>query len=265
MIRLGNRPPVPPTLDSPKVRDTKARIAHKTKSGEELWTEDFPSHWRAEDIKKTLYDFHHGKCCFCERKRDRKRDSDVEHFRPKGGVSDEPGHPGYWWLTYDWNNYFYACKSCNQEYKKNLFPLLPDGKRAFSEADDLNREHPMMVHPIDDDPERLIGFDWSALEGQVKAVGKDEAGRGFETANQLTAINMTEVIEERGELLRALELSVKEIKSLLPYADAANDETVKNYCLKIIASETAPGRTFAGFRRAFFRAAGLGGFLHTAG
>lgn len=132
MIRLGNRPPTPESLKSPEVEETKCKIANKVKAGTLLQSKDFrTSHWQKDDVKRTIWKFQNKKCCYCERKRDLKRESDVEHFRPKAEVKDEPEHRGYWWLAYLWDNYFIACKSCNQEYKKSNFPLLPGGKRAF--------------------------------------------------------------------------------------------------------------------------------------
>ena len=53
-------------------------------------------HWRNENVTNELYDSHHGKCCYCERKRDRKREMDVEHYRPKGEVKNDEDHTGYW-------------------------------------------------------------------------------------------------------------------------------------------------------------------------
>ncbi|MCP4217222.1 MAG: hypothetical protein GY765_21440, partial [bacterium] len=219
MIRLGKRPPYPKTLKSATVEKKQEEIAKKIKAEEELKSKDFEPYWQNEDVKKSLYDYQHGKCCFCERKRDKKLESDVEHFRPKAGITEEPGHPGYWWLAYQWDNYFIACPNCNRMDKKNHFPLLPKGKRALSKADDLQLEQPVLIHPIDENPEDYIGFEWEDENSfQVKAVGLDQAGRGSETINGLTGINKQSVMEERADLLRTLMLSAKYIKLYLEIA-----------------------------------------------
>ena len=44
-------------------------------------------------VKKALIEAQHGKCCFCEAKVVHISYGDVEHFRPKGGVSSERGRP----------------------------------------------------------------------------------------------------------------------------------------------------------------------------
>jgi 5-methylcytosine-specific restriction endonuclease McrA len=78
----------------------------------------------------------YGKCAYCEAPIRDYQPGDVEHFRPKAGVSDENGqavflfdeegqvqvgadgkpveHPGYYWLAYEWTNLLPACAKCNQ-------------------------------------------------------------------------------------------------------------------------------------------------------
>jgi hypothetical protein len=79
------------------------------------------------------------KCIWCERIRDVSRELDVEHYRPKGEVTRWNGRPshevteppaeilvyatGYNWLAFSWTNYALSCKSCNQKWKRNLFPV----------------------------------------------------------------------------------------------------------------------------------------------
>ena len=46
---------------------------------------------------------------------------DVEHFRPKSAVLDDPLHGGYWWLAYDFQNYLLSCSLCNRVRKKTRF------------------------------------------------------------------------------------------------------------------------------------------------
>jgi uncharacterized protein (TIGR02646 family) len=266
MIRLENRPPTPGSLKSPAVEETKREIANKVKAGIPLQSRDFKAiHWRKEDVKKTIWEYQHKKCCYCERKRDLKREFDVEHFRPKTGVADEPKHPGYWWLAYRWENYFFACKSCNEDFKKSHFPLLPGGKRAFSDTDDLKAEQPVLIHPLDENPEKFIGFEWEdGYNVLVRAVGLDKSGRGARTAVQLTAINLKEVMEERGELLSLLKALANDLKKMLEEAEITDNKELKSNIAWIVKEETAPRRQFSGFRRAFFRSAGLGEFVHNS-
>ena len=79
----------------------------------------------------------YGKCAYCEAPIRDYQHGDVEHFRPKAGVTDENGqpvclfdeqgqvqigadgepvkHPGYYWLAYEWTNLLPTCVKCNQD------------------------------------------------------------------------------------------------------------------------------------------------------
>ncbi len=114
------------------------------------------------DIKAQLKLAQHGKCCFCEAKVAHICPGDVEHFRPKRGyVQDEDQglqQPGYYWLSYSWENLLFCCEQCNRRDKGNLFPLLTPESRAETSAHDLAVEDPVFIHPVDDDPEVHITF-----------------------------------------------------------------------------------------------------------
>ncbi len=126
-------------------------------------TFDFNSSiYGAKSVKNKLIAAQHRKCCFCESRITHVSYGDVEHFRPKGGYSqdtdDHLHRPGYYWLAYDWNNLFLSCQLCNQRFKKNLFPLENKDERAQSHHEDIDRERPLFLHPSNDDPEHHVGF-----------------------------------------------------------------------------------------------------------
>jgi uncharacterized protein (TIGR02646 family) len=114
----------------------------------------------------------HGKCAYCECYITSFQPGAVEHFRPKGGVTDELdrsiAHPGYYWLAYDWQNLLPSCATCNQSSsvngktigKQNRFPVI--GKHAQTPAEIVN-EQPLLINPAsendDDDPSKHIGID----------------------------------------------------------------------------------------------------------
>jgi uncharacterized protein (TIGR02646 family) len=88
----------------------------------------------------------HRKCCYCERKRDKNRESDIEHFRPKADVTEaDEVHKGYWWLAYEWPNLFFSCRHCNQEHKKNHFPVA--NQHAVGPTDSLLAEGALLIDP----------------------------------------------------------------------------------------------------------------------
>lgn len=128
-------------------------------TGRELWS----GSWKRDGRhKKTLAGpgVVRAKCAWCERIRDVSRELDVEHYRPKvkvtrwdgdpALVSDKPPKevdlgPGYWWLGFSWENYSLACKACNQEWKRNLFPVR-EPRPACVEGVEAT-EQPLLLDP----------------------------------------------------------------------------------------------------------------------
>ena len=113
-------------------------------------------------VKQALLTAQHGKCAFCESKVTHISYGDVEHFRPKGGWRQKEGgalqHPGYYWLAYVWENLFLACTLCNQQFKRNLFPLQTPARRARHHGEDVSTEEPLLIDPGAEDPEAFISF-----------------------------------------------------------------------------------------------------------
>ncbi|MEK0336613.1 MAG: hypothetical protein QQN41_04165 [Nitrosopumilus sp.] len=256
MIRIRSSPDVLDSFTTPKVERLKKQLCEKVANCEELTNDDIDdSVWKTQEVKNALFASQKRKCCFCENKRAKKREFDGEHFRPKLGVTEEPEHLGYWWLAYEWNNIFYACKPCNQEFKKNQFPIT--GERAFNKDDSLQNEQPLLIHPTDENPEEFIGFDWQMAYGKlVKATGIDDNNRGNETI-RITGLNRLELMEERAESVTLLE----DAAYLMEYYSRNKGETIIQRYGEKIRELTSSNRRFAGFNRAFFRARGLGQYI----
>lgn len=107
-------------------------------------------------LKIHLFELFHGKCAYCEAKVQHVSSGDVEHYRPKAKVTDEPTHPGYWWLAYDHTNYLPCCEGCNRaRAKMNHFPIL--GKRAYSQAE-VGGEDPLLLNPYHHYPLEHLKF-----------------------------------------------------------------------------------------------------------
>lgn len=108
--------------------------------GRELWT----ASWKRRGLRGLHKTTMVGpgpvfaKCVWCERIRDWRRELDVEHYRPRVRVTEWAGSPplvtdspppevnvgpGYWWLAFDWANLSLACKTCNEGWKRCLFPV----------------------------------------------------------------------------------------------------------------------------------------------
>lgn len=143
--------------------------------------------YRRRSIKKSYFFSKgppfYGKCAYCEAPTADYQRGDIDHFRPKAGVTDEDDepivlfdaegkvrldargqpvrHPGYYWLAFDWRNLLPTCTLCNQPAvidgrkvgKHNRFPV--EGRHAQA-PDDVATEKPLLIHPAngraEDDP-----------------------------------------------------------------------------------------------------------------
>jgi len=126
-------------------RDTKDARAQAEKSHDDPKFK-FPNLWG--DLMEHLQDLYLHKCAYCDGSYEAFGTGDVEHFRPKGKVTEDDTHPGYWWLAYDPSNYLPSCKKCNEAAKTNHFPI--EGKRARGPGDSLEAEKPLLMHPNKD-------------------------------------------------------------------------------------------------------------------
>ena len=90
-------------------------------------------------VKAALEELFHRKCAYCEAPIGAEADWNVEHFRPKGRVAERHGHPGYYWLAYEWLNLYPVCEHCNQRRKDR--PLW--GDLQFAEAGGKQDQFPL--------------------------------------------------------------------------------------------------------------------------
>jgi hypothetical protein len=107
-------------------------------------------------LKRHLFDLFDGKCAYCESLVEHISAGDVEHYRPKARVDDAQGHPGYFWLAYDYRNLLPCCEKCNRgRGKANHFPV--QGRHAWRE-EELAKERPLLLNPYVDFPEEHLRF-----------------------------------------------------------------------------------------------------------
>lgn len=100
--------------------------------------------------------FSHGKCWYVECKNP-GTDDDIDHFRPKLGVNEDPAHPGYYWLAFDWRNLRLSCHRANRPRinpegvgtggKGGHFPLINPVARAYTPAEGIGQEGPALLDP----------------------------------------------------------------------------------------------------------------------
>jgi len=125
------------------------------------------------EVRRALARLFHDKCAYCEVQ---VEGFDVEHFRPKGRIAErKDDHPGYYWLTYVWENLYPSCEFCNQwrkdrprwedpvelpaRGKADQFPLIDETSRAMGPHNDHHAETRLLIDPCFDDPEEYLGYD----------------------------------------------------------------------------------------------------------
>lgn len=123
----------------------------------------------------------HGKCAYCESPIASDQPGDIEHFRPKGELTDSENrpvlvdgahggnipHPGYYWLAYDWRNLLPSCTDCNRPSKQKTGGKKRLGKwkqfpvKSFRAAKpgEESQEEPLLINPTQQDPEDHLAID----------------------------------------------------------------------------------------------------------
>lgn len=204
-----------------------------------------PAIYGHREVKEQLKKDQFGKCCFCEGKFEAFSAGDVEHFRPKAALLKEgdttPTLPGYYWLAYDWNNLLFSCERCNRSHKRNSFPLENEALRVSShlQADQLDREKPLLINPTLEDPEEHITF-----EGEVPKP-KNGSHRG-ELSIECYGLDRKELCDARHRYL-------KRIKLLWEILEAGGGDSAKRKEIEQVLFEArSPESQFSAMIRANF-------------
>ena len=259
MIRLKRPSAVPSSLRSGSTTREKAekKISVILEDNRVPGAQDFTPVWRNDKVRNALASMHGGRCCYCERLRDRTPESDIEHFRPKTEISDEdPSKPGYWWLAFEWDNLFLACKTCNESYKKTQFPIA--GTRARGLGDSLEAEEALLLDAAANDPEAAIGFDFRTAD-DVWAYGIGEECQRGNTTIAVCGLNRTGLRRERSQTRQTLVLLAR---MMVQAQQNGVTPTIKQVGKRIREMTSSKSEVhFVGMRRAFFRTYDLGEFV----
>ncbi len=160
MRRLVRPSLTPPTLQpAGKGGKLAARNEAKYQQGKGS-AFSFTGHWTAPDVRGALVAFHGRVCAYCQSQLPHAAPGDVEHFRPKSH---------YWWLAYEFGNYFLGCALCNQVFKRELFPLAAEAVPCTWETRQaLGAEPHLVLHPEQDPVEDWLAVDWENPLCQVR-------------------------------------------------------------------------------------------------
>lgn len=189
-----------------------------------------------DQVKAALEALFHDKCAYCETRIVAGSDWDVEHFRPKGAVAERKGHPGYYWLAYEWSNLYPSCGHCNKRRKdrprwgdlrlagsggkQDQFPLEDESSRALSPDDDPSNENPLLLEPCKDRPEEHLRF---TVDGQIVAVDGSSKGRASVEVFHLKRRRLRDQRRDKVEAVVAL------LKLVRKHEAEGNEEAARDF------------------------------------
>lgn len=262
------------------------KLQEKLARGESLKSTDF-SAYGDPAVREALREMFHGKCAYCESKIAGSQDSDVEHFRPKQGVTeaDKAGvvHPGYWWQAMVWDNLVLSCQHCNQSRSYQV--IIPDDLETEAELleflkrqrkttvgklnafptegnlwvtipnGDLSTEKPLILNPVDRDPDEHL--EWVLFQGASTVRAKDGSPVGEATRNILglnrrwleedRRIHLLEMREDRNDIIEAINNWLAADNP----GDKARWEAWANRAIERLTRRSNEKMPFAGMARAF--------------
>jgi hypothetical protein len=241
--------------------------------------------YKADDVRQALEILFKGKCAYCETPYRASQPVDVEHYRPKGQVEDDPLHAGYWWLAMRWDNLLPSCIDCNRRRrqstaapgmslaeleaalhegrsnssgKKDAFPTR-NGTWARTEADDIAAEQPLLIDPARVDPAAHIAWPVDA-EISVAVPVLDAAGHPSPegvASIHVYGLNRQGLTQERTYLLLELRRQEAAIDDLLDIAATAPQPQADRILTAVrgmidgMVSLTAPNQRYSTVAGAF--------------
>ena len=229
MIQIHRTDSAPATLQRLGSRQTACDSAAYEEAPEEYRSGrrrfSVKRHYREKAVKDVLRKMHHDKCSYCETKLHTPAYLHVEHFRPKAAArqnrAENDEFPGYYWLTYCWDNLLLACFDCNTTYKGTLFPLEDPSQRARSHEDDVTREREQFVNPSAEDPRNHIRFEKDLPVAQTE--------RGRHTIEGL-GLCRSALTEQRLQRIKEVELNIKIVEIVEAMPSPENEAFLDDIC-----------------------------------
>lgn len=217
--------------------------------------------YKEEDIVAALEHLFHGKCAYCESKYIGTQKMDVEHYRPKGKVNENLGHPGYWWLALEWNNLLPSCTDCNRRRGQKSYTLQADGTivsaneaenagkecafpvsgayRAQVSQDDLSLEVPLLINPCDHDPDDHLIWHINNLKIPIllaKSVDNLPDEKGVKSI-EVMGLNRFGLVTVRAEVLQPVAVQVRSISELIDITASMSSCEARDRCLAKIGRD----------------------------
>jgi hypothetical protein len=190
-------------------------------------------------------------------------DKNVDHFRPKGRVEEDPTHEGYWWLAFAARNFRYSSQWCNQRRvdgenrtsggKADHFPLLANGVRARQEGNDLELEDPELLDPTDPGDWKLLTFLPDGYPTPAKPENTPEHQRAVKTI-EIYHLHCKPLTNRRFALAGAIQRIVQDLETLRPKIDDLRTRRVYKERYIELLRAIHPDSEFSAAARSYARA-----------
>ena len=229
--------PAPDILTDPNKsgpKETLRAIAHYT--GPNANTPFNFKVYSSHEVKEALNELFKGKCAYCESTVLHIYPGDVEHFRPKGEITEAPQpRPGYYWLAADWDNLLFSCRNCNQQLshnihavaklqtmgKMNQFPLANETRRVriHNNPTGINDEedYRLLLNPCLDMPETHLQYDENSGVIKPKRINGAYSSKAIESI-KVYVLQRVPLVLAREKVLIEIQAQIQRVK-----------EAVKNY------------------------------------
>ena len=217
------RPKILPQIDD--LETAKAEIlGEKDVEKRRALIKHYRKRWVA--VRDAFEEYSDGKCWYVECSSP-GADNDIDHYRPKLRLAQDPAHPGYYWLAFEWRNLRLSCQRANRLRKHpetgetggkgDNFPLVNPDARARTPKDNLAREIPAILDPTDRDDVALVTF---GRGGDVELVlarkGEPVAEAKLEASRRYLHLNWPRFLEARVKLYHQIERFVRSGEDLAP-------------------------------------------------
>jgi 5-methylcytosine-specific restriction endonuclease McrA len=183
-------------------------------------------------LRDALNDIFGYRCAYCESFYGATQPVAIEHFRPKGKITDNGRdlRPGYWWLAAAWSNLLPSCTDCNSPRKKRLpdgtlqlsgkgnqFPLLNPAKRARSEGGE-RKEKPLLLDPCNGRirPEKHLEFvldDKQRVGVRAQLMSTGKASRIGTESIRVFALDRPELVKARQSTAKRFLLRIEDARN----------------------------------------------------
>lgn len=197
--------------------------------------------------KPHLHKLFYGKCAFCENTIGLK-EMDIVWFRPKSdalGMKGQTDPEHYWWLAYEWDNLYAACRECGR-HKGNRFPVRGGRAKKQATGEALKEEKRLLLDPCDARPFIPLSF-----EPTGKVVGNIERAQ---VTIDVFALNRGTLIRARRRVAEKVDVIAKRYIELAKIPEAARSKSEEDRLDKIrqeLKRQSDPRKAFSAMRRHF--------------